>query len=101
MEDRIQNSDVLAVKFEADWCQPCKVLNTHFEKMKDEFKNIEYLSVDVDENPILTKKYDIKAVPSVILFNKGQEQKRIIGLVKISALRNTFREFLDEVKNDG
>jgi thioredoxin len=93
------HSNIVALKFEADWCQPCKLLNKHFEKIKEEFKDVEYLSVDVDESPLLAREYEIKNVPSVILLNKGQEYKRIIGLVKISALRNTFREFLKEVNN--
>lgn len=92
LED-IESKSKAALKFFATWCSPCKIIDPHFEKMRQEFENIEFFSINVDEEPLLTNHFKIKNVPAVLLLNEGEEFNRIIGAVKISAFRAAFRDF--------
>ena len=77
IEDIIQNGGIL--HFTAAWCGPCKALSRTFDNNKREFKKIKRFKVDLDEHQELAKEYNIKSVPTIILFRDGKEHKRLIG----------------------
>jgi thioredoxin 1 len=86
IEDIIQNGGIL--HFTAAWCGPCKALTKTFENNKRTFKKIKRLKVDLDEHQELAKKYNIKSVPTILLFKNGQESKRLIGNKTLEELVN-------------
>lgn len=75
----ISNSRVLA-DFYATWCGPCKMLSAVIENY-DKKNEINILKVDVDNAPNLSAEYKIFSVPTLILFENGQELKRISGFM--------------------
>ena len=77
IEEIIQNGGIL--HFTAAWCGPCKSLSKTFENNKSTFKKINRFKVDLDEHQELAKKYNIKSVPTIVLFKDGKEHKRLIG----------------------
>ena len=78
IEDIIQNGGIL--HFTAAWCGPCKALTKTFENNKSKFKKIKRFKVDLDEHQELAKKYNIKSIPTILLFKDGnKEPKRLIG----------------------
>lgn len=84
------------VKFSATWCAPCKVVAKTIDKIKTEFTDVKFQEIDVDDNPILAKDYKIRSVPTVILLKNGEEVTRLIGSVKIDALRKALRDVLKD-----
>jgi thioredoxin 1 len=83
---------MIAVKFWASWCGPCKAIEPNVQKMEKEFENVDFVSVDVDQVPALAKKYKIKSLPSLLLIKGGNEINRINGNVLIEPLRKAFRD---------
>lgn len=81
-----------AVKFGAIWCAPCKKLEPLFNKMQAEFNNINFISVDIDDAPILAQRYKIRTVPTILLIKNGYEKTRIPGLILTEPLRKAFRD---------
>ena len=77
IEDIIQNGGIL--HFTAAWCGPCKALSRTFDNNKREFKKIKRLKVDLDEHQDLCEKYNVRSVPTLLLFKDGKEAKRLIG----------------------
>ena len=71
----IINNKVL-IDFYADWCGPCKMISPILEEIND----IDILKVNVDNYPDLAKKYGVMSIPTLILFNNGNEINKIIGL---------------------
>ena len=66
--------------FSATWCGPCKALTKTVENNKSKFKKIKRFKVDLDEHQELAKKYNIKSIPTILLFKDGnKEPKRLIG----------------------
>lgn len=94
-EDQLKIGKV-AVKFWAKWCGPCKLVEPHIEKMKEEFPDIEYVSINTDDEPVIANSYNIKNIPAVLLLKDGTEIDRIVGAAKISAVRTAFRNFVEE-----
>jgi thioredoxin 1 len=65
--------------FTADWCQPCKKTRPIVEELNREQTIAGFQIIDVDVNPELVKNFEIKSVPTFILFDDGEEKNRIIG----------------------
>lgn len=86
----------VAVKFGAIWCSPCKKLEPIMDKLEKEFSNVKFVSVDIDDIPNLAKQYQIRSLPTIILFKNGREMKKIQGLPLTDSLRKTIREFSSE-----
>ena len=65
--------------FTADWCQPCKKTRPIVEELNREQTTAGFQIIDVDDNHDLVKTFNIRSVPTFILFNEGVEKKRTIG----------------------
>ena len=65
----------IVVDFYADWCGPCKMLAPVLEEVKD----IDVLKVNTDNYPDIASNYGIMSIPTLILFDNGQEINRILG----------------------
>ena len=76
------------VDFYANWCGPCRMLSPLVEKISDKIKVVK---VNVDENEELSKKYKIMSIPCLILFKDGTEQKRSIGLIDETKLKEFIK----------
>ena len=66
------------VDFNATWCGPCRALKPQLKKIcKD--NNFVFVSVDVDENPDLSEKYEVQGLPYVVVFKKGKKAFEFVG----------------------
>lgn len=77
------------------WCGPCRAYKPTFEKVSkmDEFGDIEFQEIDVDENEDLAVEYGIRGVPATIfLNNKGEVVGRLTGLQTEQTLVEKIRE---------
>jgi thioredoxin len=83
------------VDFWASWCGPCMMMKPEFEAAAKELKGINLAKVDVDENNKLSGKYEIRSIPTMILFKDGKEIARNIGAIDkdeiISLAKDTFK----------
>lgn len=70
------------IKFSAVWCPPCNMLTPIFKKAMEEFPGVEVVLCDIDENPELTAKMNIKSVPTIVILRDGKVMDAIVGLVK-------------------
>jgi len=80
-ESLVLNSDrPVLVDFWAAWCAPCKQVAPVVAQLAAEFADqLAVVAVDVDANPNLTERYGIMSIPQLLLFESGQEVKRIVG----------------------
>jgi thioredoxin 1 len=80
--------------FTADWCNPCKKVKPIVEEMnKDSITKFQM--IDVDSEMELTKKFEIRSVPTFILIKNGTEIKRTTG----AQTREQLEAFINYEKN--
>ena len=77
----------VVIQFSATWCGPCKVLTKTIELNENEL-NLPFYRIDLDESPELAKSLKVMAVPTMILFDKGEEVKRTSGSKSINQLQD-------------
>ena len=75
------------VDFYADWCGPCQALAPHIDAIaKDNEGKIKVLKMNIDENPMTPSKYNIRSIPTIIIFKNGQAASTKMGSMPKTAL---------------
>lgn len=82
------------VDFFADWCGPCKLAAPILDELSEEQKDVTIVKMNVDEYPEASRKYGVMSIPTVIMFNKGEEVTRQIGF----SGRAGYEKMIEEVK---
>lgn len=91
----VNDNPVTVVKFAADWCQPCKHIAPAYEELSDKVDaEVMLCQANVDEEPELAEKFNIRSVPTIIVFVKGKEDNRFAGtdaVIKLEAYLPTIQ----------
>jgi thioredoxin 1 len=92
--DSIINSEKpVLVDFFATWCGPCKTLAPILKQVKDNLtERITILKIDVDKNEQLASKYQVRGVPTLILFQNGKQLWRESGVLSQDEIIKTILE---------
>ena len=93
-QSEVLDSDTpVLVDFWADWCMPCKMLTPTIEKLAADYQGkVKVGKLDTSFNRDVPVKYQINAIPTVILFKKGEIAQRFVGLKQ----EGEFKAALDE-----
>jgi len=77
----ITRNGVTIVDFWAEWCTPCKMLVPVMNEIADELKGeVKVGKLNVETSRQVAAKYNIKNIPTVIIFKNGKEVKRLVGV---------------------
>ena len=76
----LQSSEPVLVDFFAEWCGPCKAMAPALEQVATELAGkIKVAKLDVDQNPDVTQKYRIQAMPTLMIFKNGEVAAQRVG----------------------
>ena len=77
----------------APWCGPCRMVSPALEQLAGELAGrLKLVKVNADESPAVSRRFGVKAIPTLILFNRGQVVDTKVGAAPASALRSWLEE---------
>ncbi|WP_396613206.1 thioredoxin [Haloferax sp. S1W] len=79
LNETVSKYDVVLVDFYADWCGPCKMLEPTVEQLAAN-TDAAIAKVDVDQNQQLAAQYQVRGVPTLLLFADGEVAEQIVGV---------------------
>ena len=92
--DVLKSNVPVFVDFWAEWCGPCRVIGPIVDELAGEFDGkVRFAKVNVDENQEIAEKYDVQAIPTLIVFRNGEPVSRIVG----AAPKNKYHALIREV----
>jgi thioredoxin 1 len=70
----------VVVDFWAPWCGPCRVVSPILDDLATQHgERVEFVKLNVDDNPATASRYNVLSIPTVILFERGEPQDTVIG----------------------
>jgi thioredoxin 1 len=94
-EAELKKDMPLVVDFWADWCMPCKIFAPIIEDVSDELDGkVNFGKVDVDEEQKLAIQYDVSSIPTLMIFQGGEEKQRLIGVQSKEAVLEAIGKYL-------
>lgn len=89
----IQSEKPVLIDFFATWCGPCKMLSPILREVKDSLGDrVSIIKIDVDKNQQVAAQYQVRGVPTMILFQNGKQLWRQSGVLTKEEIIKTIIE---------
>ena len=92
----IESERPVLVDFFAEWCAPCRALGPIIGEVADEYEtSIDVRKVDVDATPELARRYAVRSIPALMIFNGGELVETLVGVTAKGELMASLDKYAD------
>jgi thioredoxin 1 len=89
-DDVLKAARPVVVDFWAPWCGPCRAVTKALDELAGERDDVEFVKLDIDENPVTASRYDVLSIPTVIVFASGEAREVVVGARSAEHFRQTL-----------
>ena len=76
--------------FYADWCGPCKTQDPILEELEEQWTDVEFEKIDVDEKQEIANEYQVRSLPTLIIENDDGVIERFVGVTQAEDIEEAF-----------
>jgi thioredoxin 1 len=95
-EDVLSSIEPVLVDFWAEWCAPCRMMAPTIEALAKEFDGRAKVGkLNVDENAAVSDQYQIRGIPTILLFKGGEVKEQVVGVTSKENLTKLLERHLE------
>jgi thioredoxin 1 len=99
-DDVVKSPEPVLLDFWAEWCTPCKMIAPILDVIATEYKDrLRVVKINIDENPKTPPKYNIRGIPTLLLFRNGAVAAQQVGAVSKAQLTNFLETNLNGTRS--
>ena len=93
----LQSPRPVIVEYWAQWCGPCRQVAPVLDAIATDYAGeVDLVTVNADENPVIVRRYGVLAVPTISVFVGGEVARQVVGAKSKGAFLREFGEFLGQ-----
>ncbi|MBK7427393.1 MAG: thioredoxin [Saprospiraceae bacterium] len=93
--EAIDTKNVAVIDFWAEWCGPCRMITPIIEELSKEYAGKAVIGkVNVDQNPEISMKYNIRSIPTILILKDGEVVEKHVGTISKPALADKINAHL-------